>query len=514
MKRPLFSRILIGLALCVGVFAFAAITGLIDPHLPAALVATGWHAATVHLHAVGSTLLATAPVAIVSKDPRALALRAEAEAREAELFDPKKRYEPAEAEKRAAEIADLRRRADMAAKFTAADEITRQGGDADLTRLAPGSEDADVQVPAKQAELLRKRAQKEFGSIGKMVLALGKHRQDITDAQRQVLTDLGNFTRTIVGTASDPSGGEFLLPLQQEPSIFRVSNAQMGILNYGRRYTVKGRTLRIPYLVQDSATGASGVVTLPLSGGIADISIVGEGGTKPTAQPSFNQRLLTAYKWAAYTEIGDEVLDDDFTGELDQSVLDIIGTQVLNSMDDKMTNSGSGTSEPLAALHSSNGARLSIASRASSGTISVADIFAMYARHTFGPNSYWSCSRYVIEALMKLTLAGTSLVSWLPSLREAPTPTLLGLPIRMNDFQPTLGTIGDLALINPDFYAVGIRTQLTMDVSTHYQFRNDVTAYRFVARAGGMPIPTGTFAYKATGTTKTDQHSPFVVIPT
>jgi len=40
-----------------------------------------------------------------------------------------------------------------------------------------------------------------------------------------------------------------------------------------------------------------------------------------------------------------------------------------------------------------------------------------------------------------------------------------------------------------------------------------VTTYRFVARAGGIPIPTSTFAYKVDGSgNKVDEHSPFVVL--
>jgi hypothetical protein len=58
------------------------------------------------------------------------------------------------------------------------------------------------------------------------------------------------------------------------------------------------------------------------------------------------------------------------------------------------------------------------------------------------------------------------------------------------------------------------RQQVTIDVSEHFQFRNDVTAYRFLARAGGLPIPTSTYAYRATGTTKAQPHSPFVCINT
>src|SRR5690606_14646219 len=91
--------------------------------------------------------------------------------------------------------------------------------------------------------------------------------------------------RAIIGDANDPSGGEFLLPLQQVAEIFRLDNLQQGMMGFARRYAVSGRTLRIPYLVQDD-----GDVTRP-GASIANVTIVGEGDEKPAREPSFQQRL-------------------------------------------------------------------------------------------------------------------------------------------------------------------------------------------------------------------------------
>jgi hypothetical protein len=55
------------------------------------------------------------------------------------------------------------------------------------------------------------------------------------------------------------------------------------------------------------------------------------------------------------------------------------------------------------------------------------------------------------------------------------------------------------------------RREITMESSIHYKFRNDVTAYRFFARAGGLPIPTSKYSFTGNGTnTKTYEFSPFV----
>ena len=140
----------------------------------------------------------------------------------------------------------------------------------------------------------------------------------------------------------------------------------------------------------------------------------------------------------------------------------------------------------------------------------VTDLFKMWTRPTHGANSYWGVSRRVMEQLFALTLSNNTLVTFLPNLTGTPVMSLLGYPIRINDLQATLGVAGDVSLINPAFYAAAIRTQLTVESSIHVEFVADIRTYRAFARGGGIPIPTGTFAYKAPGGTKTDEHSPFV----
>ncbi len=115
------------------------------------------------------------------------------------------------------------------------------------------------------------------------------------------------------------------------PEIFSVSNQQPGLFQYARRYNVPGRSLRIPYLVQDEGTTT---LNRPMAGKIANVTIVGEGSTKPTREPTFGQRLLTMYKYAAITQFGDELLGDDFTGELPSEVTTAVGGQIVNKMNE------------------------------------------------------------------------------------------------------------------------------------------------------------------------------------
>jgi HK97 family phage major capsid protein len=440
------------------------------------------------------------------------------------------------------EVKVLRKRADRLAGMTPDAEIRRQGGDEGDYDFQAGVERRMVRVDGPGAEVseddaagalgggtrtmtdegfggwnrdikvLRKKVLRRFGSTAKYLKALRSaedyHR--CTPEQMAVLKEAEMLTRTIIGTAGDTSGGEFLLPLQQDPSVFMVENEEYGLLQSARRYNVSGRTFRIPYVRQTDPNNAR-----PISG-IANVTIVGEAQTKPILEPAFAQRLMTMFKYAAAAQIGDETIADDFTGDLQPVVTALVGQQVLNAINENVTATGTGVAMPLGALNTSNPALLvyTRSGGANSQNFAPVDAFTMLSRHTVGPKSCWLCSRRTVIGIYGLALtSGTTGVAWvsfLQDLRGKPGTQLLGLPIMYSDILNTWGTQGDINLVNPDFMAVGLRQTLTVESSIHVAFLQDVTTYRFFARGGGVPIPDGTYAYRASGGSEIDPHSPFV----
>jgi len=441
---------------------------------------------------------------LVSKNRAANELREQAHKLRSELMDPTASFTAEEVEKRTADIRALEMRAQTAAEFTADAEVARQGGDEGLTRMDVAGERTEFAGMKDATDKVRAVLVNAFPSLGSYVRAVAKGPANSKEAEALRTVDM--MTRTITGSTN---GGEYLLPLTQVPEIFSISNAQPGLFQYARRYQVPGRTLRIPYLLQDEGTS---VLNRPMAGKIADVTIVGEGATKPSREPSFGQRILTMYKYAAITEFGDELLGDDFTGELPAEVTAAVGGQVINKINEDITIDGTGSSQPLGAFNTNNTALLKVL-RNTSNQFKAADAFAMYERHTHGPNSVWMISRRVLAQLFAMQTTNNTMVTWIPNLRDKPQMTLLGLPVIVTDLLPTLGTEGDVALVNGDFYAMGLRQALTVESSIHYKFVNDITTYRFVARAGGIPLPTSTYAYSIDSSgNKVDEHSPFVVL--
>lgn len=456
------------------------------------------------------------PVNLANKSRAAQEFRGRAQALQAKLIDPDVKLTADEAKIMHDEIKTLNVRANAAAEFTADAEIERQGGAGDLVRA--GQEQSPEQVTRKDKYLsmdkriaaLTEKVKGEFGDVRSfMNVGVAQHRPP-TESQKALMRENRELTRAIVGTTGDVSGGEYLLPLTQVASIFSLSNVQQGIMQRARVFNVPGRTLRIPFLMQDDSE-ASTVLNRPMAGNIANVTIIGEGSTKLVRPPKFGQRLLTVYKYAAYTQVSDELLADDFTGELPAEFINAVGQQALNAMNEDLTIDGSGSSEPDGALYPNAAWNIAV-TRNTSSTIKPEDLFNMYSRHTHGPGSVWMASRRAVQALFGMSLTSASLVTYLRDLNSRPELNILGYPVILTDILPTLGSAGDLALVNPDFYAYAMRQALTVELSRDYAFIDDLTTYRFVVRGGGIPINPGLYAYKYAGSQGVDEHSPFVYL--
>ena len=445
----------------------------------------------------------------ISKNREANELYARARAKAATLADTSKEFTFEEIEAVDKEVKALNMRAQILAGQTADAEIENQGGTGDLVRVGSVEEsDTTPLTLREQAQALRTKAIKAFGGMANYVRATSGYLQgaDLTRKQAELMQEAAKLTRTIVGTTSDASGGEFLLPLEQENSIFMVDNLQAGLLQRARMYSMKGRTKRIPYLVQTDEN-----LTRPLSG-ISAVGIIGEGSLKDTKEPVFAQRTLTAYKYAAISEFSDEMLEDDFTGDLDSTVVKAVGNEILNQLNFNVTISGTGSSQPQGALYTSQGALLKV-TRQTQNRIKFADAVNMYTQHTHGPNSFWLISRAAIGELFQFELSTGSGSTFLQNLAMDPSKVpLLGYPIVVCDFLNALGTEGDFAIVNPDHYAAALRKQLTVESSIHEKFRYDITTYRFLARGGGICIPTAPYAYRSVASANVNEHSPFVVL--
>jgi len=350
---------------------------------------------------------------LATKNRQAQELRSQAEQLRTKLADATVSMTQDEVNTTLEGIRSLEIRANAVADFTPDAEVQRQGGADGMTRVdsIESAGDSNHSLASRtipdELRTLASEARHAFGDVRGFLHAVTGRNTSLSDSQKRFMERAKLMTRTITG---DTNGGEFLLPLTQVQDIFSLENVQIGIMQDARIYNVPGRSLRIPYLIQDEGTNT---LNRPTAGKIANVTIVGEGATKPVREPSFGQRLLTVYKWAAITQVSDELMGDDFTGELPAEFTNAVGQQTMNAINEYCTIDGTGSGQPTGALYPGDW-NIEVA-RATANTITAADVFKMYQNHTHGPRSYWLASRRTMAALFALQTTNNTMVTFLQS---------------------------------------------------------------------------------------------------
>jgi len=129
----------------------------------------------------------------------------------------------------------------------------------------------------------------------------------------------------------------------------------------------------------------------------------------------------------------------------------LLNGAILSQRDDKIqTGTGAGEFKGFA----SSPAMLSIA-RSVADQVNYIDLVNMIARQmTNGGGKFvWLCQRVTMLPQLMTITNGDGTIMWAQNARDGvPSPTLMGIPIFFNEISPTLGTQGDLRLVNLDYY--------------------------------------------------------------
>ena len=166
---------------------------------------------------------------------------------------------------------------------------------------------------------------------------------------------------------------------------------------------------------------------------------------------------------------------------------------------------GTGAGQPLGWASDNYAGNISHA-RTTAGQIKPDDIIKMYSRLLVqdGPDrSFWVANRDTLPDIVLRSVIG-NIPIWLPSngLAGAPNGTLLGRPLFYSEHCQTLGTKGDLQLVNPDGYYATQRGPARQDSSIHLYFDYNITAFRWMFRFGGQPMLSAAVAAAKGANTK------------
>jgi HK97 family phage major capsid protein len=220
---------------------------------------------------------------------------------------------------------------------------------------------------------------------------------------------------------------------------------------------------------------------------------------------------MKAHKGAIFSQISNELKDDGmgFAQQLELALKSSIGF----GLDSNFIN-GNGVGKPQGVLSDGNPALIVVEKESSQagGTINYTNLTQMYGRLAPGSysNAVWLANQDVMEQLLSVVvITGTSSGTHIPVLKEnAGSFSILGRPVIFTEHAASLGSQGDISLIDFSQYAVGLRKDLSFDVSNIPGWDNDATDYRVIVRVDGM----STWSDVVTPLNGTNTLSPFVTL--
>lgn len=298
-----------------------------------------------------------------------------------------------------------------------------------------------------------------------------------------------------------PSDGGFLVPEQYRSDLLALSLEASLIRPVATVIPMSTQRLSIPFV--DSTSNATTVL------GGWQAYWVDEASAPPETQAKFGAITLDTKKLMLYSSAPNELVADGvgFEAFLRQSL-----PKVLAFEEDYRFMQGTGVGEPLGFINSAPSIVVTAVSGQGAGTIIKENIDAMYARML--PSSLtsaiWIADIGLFPQLASMAQnvgTGGSPV-WLTNggVIGAPPVTIYGRPVYFTEKAPALGTTGDINFVDPSYYLVGDRQQVTVQASTDFLFSTDKTAYKVIERVDGRPWLQSPITPKNGGSTL----SPFV----
>lgn len=366
------------------------------------------------------------------------------------------------------------------------DEIERINNDKDLATAY----EAGVQK-INEARKNGVEPEKRGGLAQKMRedLAASRRGETRNGGAYQEIPELNAESRAAVkGTATK---GAELVPVTLVDTLYQMMFDDSAILNAGPTVlrTQSGETMKLPRLTS--------LVVQPGGSAFAQSSSkVAEAGPILEGEPRFDQVQLDAYKYAQYTQVSRELVED---GVLDIEALlgQVLGRNLANFIGYDLT-LGTGTGEP-------RGVRTLIPSgnkvaSASGGLYDTTDFDKFFdvigkLKAGYRRNGKWLVNDAASFSLRKLKMG--SVYAWEPNLQTAGAPdTFLGYPILTDPNIPVPASNAGVTAVFGDFSAYYVRfvKDVRIEWSMEFAWVNDLLAVKAVMRADGDAIDDNAFA--------------------
>ena len=247
---------------------------------------------------------------------------------------------------------------------------------------------------------------------------------------------------------------------------------------------------------QSGSKGVYGGVAVYSSKELADVT---ETNTPTIMQVSFKPEKTGVF-WSVSEEASANI------PQMGSMMQPLVNGAIMSYRDDKIqTGTGAGEFKGFA----SSPAMISIA-RSVASQVNYVDLVNMIARmmSNGGGSFVWVCQRVsMLPQLATLTDGAGQLIYTRDANSTIPTTSLMGMPIFFNEISPTLGTQGDLRLLNLDYYMrkPGMGATLKSD-NTYGNFKSGEETLRVVYYDDAKPWITSALTLRD----GTNTVSPFI----
>jgi len=384
-------------------------------------------------------------------------------------------------------------------------EIAREVRFQDAERAAGGRIEMGVDHASERpwGPKLPERASAEIQTQARQA-ALG----EFAIAVKNVATGRGADPRlfavaTGMGTAI-PSDGAFAIPTELAPGIETYMFEGGELLSRVDSRTITGNNMAYVVIneTDKSSTRAGGVLHYWVDEGTAPTA------SKPTlARVEFKLRKVGCLGYAT-----DELIADAAAlgGELEKH----FSYELTFGVEDAITE-GNGVNKPLGYLGAPCLVTVSAQGGQTAATIVGPNITNMWARLSArsAANAVWLANRDTIPQLAILTTAvGTGGFAYPYASVSNGAISLWGRPVVFTEYNATLGTIGDLVLIDLSQYRLIRKGGVEQASSIHVLFSSGEQTFRAFYRCDGAMMPRSAVTPFKGGSTKT--LSPCVVLAT
>ena len=293
-----------------------------------------------------------------------------------------------------------------------------------------------------------------------------------------------------------PSQGGFLVPTDIAAGIHTNMWGVGRLLSLFNPIRVSGNALTINAIDETSRADGSRL------GGVQGYWLA-EAAQKTATKPKFRQIDLKLKKVAALVYATDELLAD--ASALESWIVSNVPDELRFKVEAAIVN-GDGVGKPLGILQSPG---LVSQGRTTASQVADEDISRMWSRRYLGANDYvWLVNSSVMPQLYAMTVGDQPVYMPPGGLSGSQYGSIFGRPVIETEYNPYLGTTGDVMLISPSNYAMITKAGVEAASSIHIKFDYDETAFRFVYRVDGEPINASAItAYDGTNTV-----SPFVAL--